>query len=126
MGHRPWQETSDFIEWDRRALNTYADHAANVALDIGSSWAVNQAGIDRACSSKANLCISVDGACREGGCSAGGMAVWAYHEDGSRELLHRAGSLFDGVHSAILSEILALEWALEVLFTVALDCTCGS
>ena len=29
---------SDLVQWDAREYNTYADHAANVALDKGVDW----------------------------------------------------------------------------------------
>ena len=38
LGWKPIEDISDFITWDGRDYNTYADHAAKVALDLDQNW----------------------------------------------------------------------------------------
>ena len=39
-GFRPRLETTFFVEWEPREFNAVADHAANVTLDEGKNWTV--------------------------------------------------------------------------------------
>ena len=57
------------------------------------------------------LCF--DGARRESGKSAAGMALLAYYPGGRQNILHRSGKVLGILNSAFLAEMLALEWALE-------------
>ena len=114
MGCLPRLNTVGFIEWDERGLNTLADHAANVTLDLNSDWEHMEWST---AASKSNIRICVDGALRGNGLAAGGMAVFAYTENVGRELVMRAGKHFGHLDSAFLAEASALEWALEVLIS---------
>ena len=46
QGWKPIAYIADLVIWDCRELNTYADHAASVALDLESDWErINQDSI---------------------------------------------------------------------------------
>ena len=105
--------TSHFIEWDPRRYNSLADHAANVALDLQQDWARSDLeAIGNAKRAKYNLRLSVDGAKRGDGSSAGGLAIAAFLESGEEILLCRAGCMLGTLQSAFEAELLALEWGM--------------
>ena len=117
-GWRPLKSTSDLILWDPREFNTYADHAANVALDLQSDWEdLQQDALKEARARKANFRLSVDGARRGNSQSAAGIALIAYYPGGRRELVYRAGRCLGELSSAFLAEALAMEWGLQ-FFTI--------
>ena len=123
MGHavRPLTDTSDFIIWEPRRYNNMADHAANVALDLGSDWErCEHSALQEARACKANLRLCVDGARRGNSSAAGGMALMAYYQGGRREVIFRSGKLLGELSSAFASEMLALDWALQT-FLVLMD-----
>ena len=60
-----------------------------------------------------NIRLSVDGARRGDGSSAGGLAIVAFLESGEEVLLSRAGCKFGVLRSAFEAELLALEWGME-------------
>ena len=112
-GFRPRRETADFIEWDDRSYNTYADFAANVCLDLGHSWGrKDDAAIQEAKQGQSNFRISCDGALRKGCKASAGLAIFSYMK-GRRKLLYIGGCLLDGLQSAFVAELLALEWSLQ-------------
>ena len=103
------------VEWDSRKFNSSADHAANVALDSKGDFHVGSLDALAAALPR-NACVrlSVDGAKRGDGSSAGGMAIMVYGDDGTPQLMYRAGRIFDTQTSAFVAELLALEWAFSV------------
>ena len=64
---------------------------------------------------KYNLRLSVDGAKRGDGSSAGGLAIAAFLESGEEILLCRAGCKLGTLQSAFEAELLALEWGMTFL-----------
>jgi hypothetical protein len=103
-----------FVEWDRREFNSLADHAANVTLDMGADW--QQDGSMKAIPKpRCNLRLCVDGARRGSSEAAAGLALIAYLPDGTEVIALRAGKRLGQLKSAFVSEMLALEWGLEVL-----------
>eukprot|EP00973_Karenia_brevis_P080559 11176999-Karenia_brevis.AAC.1 len=119
-GLLPRLNTSPFIEWDPRHMNSLADHAGNAALDIDADWCHRDPyNINIAKASRANLRLCVDGAYRRNGTAAGGMALLAYTpEEGKELILVRAGKLLPTVKSAFVAEAMALEWGLELLMDI--------
>ena len=114
-GWSPRTDIADMVEWDGRELNTVADHAANMALDIGEEWVRRDTeAIREAKCSQANFRLCFDGARRGNAEASGGLAVFAYYPSGRRVLLLRAGKPFGPLGSAFLAEALALEWCLSV------------
>eukprot|EP00973_Karenia_brevis_P076613 10642233-Karenia_brevis.AAC.1 len=76
----PLTNTSDYIIWDARSLNSVADHAANAALDLGNFWErVDDLELTRSRAAFANFRVCVDGAMRSEGQASGGMAILAYY-----------------------------------------------
>ena len=113
---RPVTDSSDFIIWDPRRFNTMADHAANVSLDSHDDWDRSDLeALSQARAHNANLWLCVDGARRGSGGFAAGLTLLAYFPDGRRQLLYRSGKLLGKLQSAFASEMLALEWGLQVL-----------
>ena len=111
-------ETADLIIWDPRQYNSYADHVANVALDLKSDWEESDEESWReARARKANIRLCCDGARRGCGQSAAGMVILAYYLGARKEVLLRSGKLLGNLSSAFLAEMLALEWSLEVFVT---------
>ena len=103
---------------DPRELNALADDAANQALDSNNDWKhAHEECIQHAKEKAANLRICFDGAHRRSGKSAAGVTIIAYHEDGQRDLLVRAGRLLGTLDSSFLAELLSMEWALEILWS---------
>ena len=99
-----------FLECAPRELNTLADHAAIVAFSMNSDWySGHQDSIERAKISVANYRLCFDWAKRGQGGAAAGMTLIAYYDDGSKNLLLRAGNLINGVKSWFTAEALALE-----------------
>ena len=116
---RPRLDVSNFIEWDGRQYNSIADHCANIALDKGSDWHVlDDESLNAAGACKLNLRLCADGALRGTGQAAAGMCLLAYGEDGVEMLLYRAGKVLGELSSAFVSEILAMEWCLDVFFVL--------
>ena len=113
-------DTADMIIWDPRHSNTYADHAANIALDINSDWRrLDSCALKQALEAESNFRACGDGALRGNGMGSGGMAVFAYSPDSSKQMHLRQGVVFGSLNSAFLNEALALEWCLrEFLFLV--------
>ena len=54
------------------------------------------------------------------GIASGCMALYSYFLNGRVVELHRGGTLFGMLSSAFLAELLALEWALEVIHDMKL------
>ena len=114
---RPRLDITDFIEWDRHTYNTIADHCANIALDRACDLHVlNGAALQAARASKLNLRLCADGALRGTGQAAAGMCLLAYEESGREVLLYRAGKVLGELSSAFVSEMLAMEWCLDMFF----------
>jgi hypothetical protein len=104
----------DFIEWDPREYNTFADHAANMALDILEEWGKpEEEAINEIAGRDVNYRLCVDGTLRRNGHASAGMALFAYLH-GRRFLLWRAGKPLGKLQSSFAAELLALEWSLEV------------
>ena len=123
LGVRPRTDWSAYIEWDAREFNALADDGANMALNGASDWRhMHEDNIFRARASNVNYRICFDGACRGPGDAAAGAVAIAYYKDGRREVLFRAGILLGKLHSAFLSELLALEWALDLFLPVIHNC----
>ena len=121
LGCLPRQNTTPFIEWDKREFNTAADHAANVALDVRRDWEWQDQGLIATARMQGTcLRVCVDGARRGDAQSAGGMAVYAYQLPNQGRLLFRAGKYFGHLDSSFLAEAMSMEWALEVLITTLL------
>ena len=117
--YRPRTDTTNFIEWDGRELNTYADHVANCALDRNGAWEWEHTeALERARCNRSNLRLFVDRARRGNGQSSAGMAILAYHGMGNstRELLFRVGICIGSLESSFMAEVLAMEWALQSFF----------
>ena len=115
---QPITQLSDLVLWDRREFNSYADHAANVALDLKSDWNILDSQVlEEARRSKANIRATADGARRGDGQAAAGIAFFAYFPGGRRVIFHRAGKLLGKLSSAFLAEALAMEWCLESFIT---------
>ena len=114
-GWRPRRDVTPFIEWDPRASNTIADHAANVTLDEGDSWMQHEKTVEDTGLhiDSVNFHLRVDGARRGDSSSAAGMALMVHGADGKATILRRAGLLLKSSSSAFLAEMLAMEWALE-------------
>ena len=112
---------SDLVQWDAREYNTYADHAANVALDKGVDWKqIDEEALKEAKASNASYRLSVDGALRGSRRASGGMALFAYYPSGRRVLILRAGVILGELRSAFLAEALSLEWCLKE-FTILME-----
>ena len=111
----PRLDSSHFVEWDPRHYNSLADHAANVALDLQQDWSspVLEA-IDHAKRANHNIRLSVEGARRGDGSSAGGLAIAALLPSGEEILLCRAGCKFGMLSSAFEAELSALDWGMNV------------
>ena len=105
------------MEWDRRELNTLADHAANVALDSQSDWQ-QIASIDDQVRVHCNWRLCIDGARRGSGNAAAGLALIAYAPNGETIIVSSAGKLLGQLGSAFVSELLALEWGLEYIASI--------
>lgn len=117
VGFRPRTDTAAIIDWDPRQFNGVADHAANCALDMRSSWELHADEISQRLSEQhVNYRICVDGARRGGGHASGGMVVMAYTSYDNPTYLYRAGVVFGCLDSAFSAEVLAMEWALEEFF----------
>jgi len=117
-------DTADMILWDRRELNTIADHAANVALDVQRPWReVHMQAFEEANKAGTNFRLCVDGACRNHQHGSVGFALFAYLPGERRSLILRAGKPVDDVRSAFLAELLAMEWGLHI-FLRLMNC-CG-
>ena len=102
------------MEWDPRAFNTLADHAANVAMDSGHNWdEIDLEAFQKAQNEIARIRVCSDGALRGNGKAAAGMAMIAYFPDGSKVIIRRAGRILQGVSSAFVSEVVALEWSIK-------------
>ena len=113
---RPRVDAEPFVEWDRRELNTMADHAANIVLDHGQNWGrVETENLHAFSFANSNFRLCVDGALRGNGASSAGIAIWAYNPEKGRVLLFRAGRLLNTQRSSFASEIMALEWGLDEL-----------
>jgi len=69
--------------------------------------------IDQAKRANHNIRLSVDGAKRGDGSSAGGLAITAFPPSGEQILLCRAGCKFGILHSAFEAELLALDWGMD-------------
>jgi len=72
---------------------------------------------------QSNIRLSVDGARRRNGASAGGLAITAFDPSGEEILLCRGGCLFGTLQSAFEAELLALEWGIEVFTNLMERCT---
>ena len=83
---------------------------------------VGSMGVERrhARHSKSNLRMCIDGARKSSGRSAGGMVVYGYQDSGDKVLLYRAGVDFGTLSSTFLAETMALEWALDIFFSIVL------
>ena len=93
---------------------SYADYAANVALDIGAPWEWRDVdAILRAMIERASFRLCTDGAKRKNGQSSTGCAIFSYL-DGKRTLLYIGGSPLGLLDSVFVSEMLALEKFLDV------------
>ena len=120
-GYRPTDDIANFVEWDLRQYNAVADHAANCALALSAPWAwKDDQALQHARHSKSNLRMCIDGARKSSGRSAGGMVVYGYQDSGDKVLLYRAGVDFGTLSSAFLAEAMALEWALDIFFSIVL------
>ena len=76
---RPRRDTTAFIEWDRRELITYADFAANMALDFGQEWTKqDRLAIEEANRNDSNFRLCADGAYRKNGQSGARIAMFVY------------------------------------------------
>ena len=106
-GWKPRQDIGNLVEWDARSFNSYADYAANVALDIEGPWEWRDAdAILRAKAEFANFRVCADGAKRKNGQSATGCAIFSYLH-GRRTLLYIGGSTLGLLDSAFVAELLA-------------------
>ena len=105
-----------FVEWDGRELNSVADHAANVALDLRRDWQ-HDAGHKVVSKASYNWRLCIDGARRGSGDSSAGLALFAYSASGEEQLVHRAGKQLGQLDSAFVAEMLSLEWGLDHLST---------
>ena len=115
-GWRPRLDTTAFIEWDRREYNTFADHAANAALDVDCDCESLSGQCIPCHISPSTACIQLcsDGAKRGSGKAAAGMALLSHSAAGSPVLLRRSGKRIHALDSSFLAELLALEWCLDV------------
>ena len=88
-------------------------YAANLALDLGRKWEKrDDNAIAQAKSVRANFRLCSDGAFREDGRSAAGLAIFAY-DGGRRTLLYVAGQPMGILQNSFVSEVLALEHCLR-------------
>ena len=112
-GFKPRRDISDFIEWDPRELNSVADFAANMALNLGRDWEKRDPiAIADAKASNAHFRLCSDGALRGSGKGSAGIAFYAY-KDGAKTLLLVAGKVLGELQSAFVAELLAMEWCLN-------------
>ena len=85
-----------------RELKTYADHAANAALDGQTYFLHPNGGCIRKCHDEiVNYRFCFDGALRKDGSSSAGIAAFAYWPDGSRDLLLTGGKLLGYLNSSL-------------------------
>ena len=64
-GYRPITDIDDLVIWDRRSLNSLADHAANAALDCAVDWQrVDHDGLKAAKLLQPNWRVCFDGVLR--------------------------------------------------------------
>ena len=109
-GWQPRQDTTSFIEWDPRAYNSLADHAANTALDQHRDWMQSeQLSTSPMLAECTNFRLCVDGARRGDGSAAAGLTLLAYPGGSDPIILRRGGFLLGNLSSAFLSEMLAME-----------------
>ena len=122
LGRKPRLDECPFIEWDPRSFNSVADHAANVALDLQRIWSsISADKAQKAFAETANLRLCVDGARRGDGASSAGVALFAYSCSGEEVLLGRAGKCFGYLTTSFLSELQAVESALQILMDYVTD-----
>ena len=106
----PRLDSSHCVQWDPRQYNNLADHVANVVLDLQQDWSRSDLeAIGRARRADNHIRLSLDGARRGDGSSAGGLAIVAFLESGEEVLLCRAGCKFGVLRSPFEAELLALE-----------------
>ena len=99
-GFRPITDIDDLVVWDRRSLNSGADHAANATLDSAVDWQrLDQDEFEVAKRLQPNWRVCVDGALRGNGCASAGMVVVAYFSDGTCTIVYRAGLLLGQLSS---------------------------
>ena len=113
----PRTDASSFIEWDSRELNTLAEHAANVPLDLRQDWSRGNVRVVRkAIRQRMIFRVCAYGARRSRETTAAGVVIIAYEiKVGCAEVLYRRGKLLAPLASAFLAELLALEGASEVI-----------
>ena len=84
-------------------------------MDLQHDWSSpNLEAIDHAKRANHNIRVSVDGARRGDGSSAGGLAIKAFLPSGEEVLLCRAGCKFGMLPSAFEAELLALDWGMNI------------
>ena len=115
-GFSPRLDTVPFVEWDKRELNTVADHPANVALDLQRDWQ-HDSGYKMVNKTSYNWRFCIDGARRGIGDASAGLALIAYSTNGEEQLVHRAGKQLGHLDSAFVAEIMPLEWGLDHLIS---------
>ena len=114
---KPRTDIVDFIEWDPREYNTFADHAANMALDICEEWErLEEEATNDIEGSNVNYRLCFDGALRRNGQASAGLALFTYRQ-GRRVLLYRAGKPLGELSSSFAAELIALEWSLQMFST---------
>ena len=117
---RPVEAHADLVIWTPREYNTVADHAANCAMDLETSWSrSDNTLLAQALLSGSSLRLSVDGGRRSATHAAIGLALFAVDvENGGvakYTLLARRGKILTSVSSSFLAEAVALEWGLQYL-----------
>ena len=115
QGRKPIADIADLVIWDRREFNTYADHAANVTLDLQRDWErINQDAIREAMVNNVNYQLCIDGARRGNGKNAVGIIVFAYMNHAVRKILLRGGFNVGQLGSSSLVDAFALEQGLQI------------
>ena len=84
-----------------------------MCIDLGRSWGrKDDSTIQEAKNGPTNFRICCDGALRRNSKAAAGLAIFSYIR-GRRKLLYIGGCPLDGLKSAFVAELLALEWSLK-------------
>lgn len=95
-------DTVSFVEWDRRAAKTWADHAENVVSDEPSDWQ-SQVCLVPGDINQHNWRLSTGGARRGEGAGRARMVLITYAENKEEVFICKDGKMLEGRGSAFMT-----------------------